>query len=62
MNELKYLDLERVAFEAWLNPGHHTGNVSPWVEPGCYEKETHQLAWLAWLAAREYSVAANHSL
>lgn len=39
---------ERTAFEAWLNPGGHAGNVSPWVEPGRYEKDTHQLAWLAW--------------
>ena len=50
--ELKRRDPEREAFEAWLNPGHHAGNVSPWVEPGRYEKETHQLAWLAWQAAR----------
>lgn len=42
---------ERETFEAWLNPGHHVGNISPWVEPGRYEKETHQLAWLAWRAA-----------
>jgi hypothetical protein len=39
---------QRAAFEAWLNPGGHAGNVSPWVEPGRYEKDTHQLAWLAW--------------
>ncbi len=39
---------ERAAFEAWLNPGGHAGNVSAWVEPGRYEKDTHQLAWLAW--------------
>ena len=44
-------DPERVAFEAWLNPGHHAGNVSAWVEPGRYEKDTHSLAWLAWKAA-----------
>ena len=44
------LDPERAAFEAWLNPGHHAGNVSPWVEPGRYEIDTHQLAWLAWQA------------
>ena len=41
---------ERTAFETCLNPGRHAGNVSPWVEPGRYEKETHQLAWLAWRA------------
>jgi hypothetical protein len=45
------LDPERVAFERWLNPGQHAGNVSPWVEPGRYEKDTHSLAWLAWKAA-----------
>lgn len=44
-------DAARAAFEAWLNPGRHSGNVSPWVPPGRYEKETHQLAWLAWQAA-----------
>ena len=44
--------MSREAFEAWLNPGHHAGNVSPWVEPGRYQKETHQLAWLAWKAAQ----------
>lgn len=44
--------MSRKAFEAWLNPGHHAGNVSPWVEPGRYQKETHQLAWLAWQAAQ----------
>lgn len=38
---------QRAAFEAWLNPGGHAGNVSAWVEPGRYEKDTHQLAWLA---------------
>ena len=43
--------MTRQAFEAWLNPGRHAGNVSQWVKPGCYEKETHQLAWLAWQAA-----------
>lgn len=41
----------REAFEAWLNPGRHAGNVSPWVEPGRYEKDTHNMAWLAWKAA-----------
>lgn len=41
---------EREAFEAWLNPGNHADNVSPWVEPGRYEKDTHSLAWLAWQA------------
>lgn len=49
---VRALDPEREAFELWLNPGRHAGNVSPWVEPGRYEKETHQLAWLAWKAAR----------
>lgn len=44
--------MSREAFEAWLNPGHHAGNVSPWVEPGRYQKDTHQLAWLAWQAAQ----------
>lgn len=39
---------ERAAFEAWLNPGGHAGNVSAWVEPGRYQNDTHQLAWLAW--------------
>ena len=43
----------RAAFEAWLNPGNHAGNVSPWVAPGRYEKEAHQLAWLAWRAASQ---------
>ena len=42
---------EREAFERWLNPGGFSGNVSPWVEPGRYQKETHQLAWLAWRGA-----------
>ncbi len=42
----------RPEFEEWLNPGRHEGNVSAWVEPGRYAKETHQLAWLAWQAAR----------
>lgn len=36
---VRALEPERAAFEAWLNPGR-------------YEKETHQLAWLAWRAAR----------
>lgn len=44
--------MSREPFEAWLNPGRHAGNVSPWVEPGRYQKETHQLAWLAWRAAQ----------
>ena len=44
--------MSREAFEAWLNPGHHAGNVSPWVEPGRYQKDTHQLAWLTWQAAQ----------
>ena len=52
-------DPERVAFEAWLNPGHHAGNVSLFVEPGRYEKETHQLAWLAWQAARPKRAAVG---
>ena len=42
---------DRAAFEAWLNPSRHAGNLSPWIEPGRYEKEAHQLAWLAWRAA-----------
>jgi len=42
----------RPEFEAWLNPGRHDGNVSAWVAPGRYEKESHQLAFLAWQAAR----------
>lgn len=42
----------RSEFEAWLNPGAHDGNVSAWIAPGRYEKESHQLAWLAWQAAR----------
>lgn len=45
----------REAFEAWLNPGKHAGNISPWVEPGRYQKETHQLAWLAWQAAIQHA-------
>ena len=45
------LEPEREAFERWLNPGGFSGNVSPWVEPGRYQKETHQLAWLAWRGA-----------
>lgn len=53
----------RAAFEAWLNPGNHAGNVSAWVAPGRYEKETHQAMWLGWCgacawAAREAAVAA----
>ena len=52
-------DPERVAFEAWLNPGRHAGNVSPFVEPGHYEKETHPLAWLAWQAARPKRAAVG---
>ena len=48
----------RAAFEAWLNPGQHAGNVSPWVEPGRYEKDTHQLAWLAWRAATKQAAAS----
>lgn len=44
-------DALRKAFEAWLNPGKHAGNVSAWGAPGRYEKDTHQLAWLAWCAA-----------
>lgn len=43
----------RAAFEAWLNPGNHAGNVSAWVAPGRYEKETHQAMWLGWCAASE---------
>jgi hypothetical protein len=46
---------ERKNFEAWLNPGAHAGNVSQWVEPGRYEKDTHSLAWLAWQACAEQS-------
>lgn len=49
-------DPTRAGFEAWLNPGNHAGNVSPWVEPGRYEKDTHNLAWLAWKAAREQAL------
>ena len=45
---VRRLEPDRAAFEAWLNPGGHAGNVSAWVEPGRYEKDTHQLAWLAW--------------
>lgn len=52
-------DQMRAAFEAWLNPGQHAGNVSPWVEPGRYEKDTHQLAWLAWRAATKHAAAAQ---
>lgn len=51
--------MSRQAFEEWLNPGHHAGNVSPWVEPGRYEKETHQLAWLSWQA---WQAATNAAL
>ena len=51
-------DQMRAAFEAWLNPGQHAGNVSPWVAPGRYEKEAHQLAWLAWRAASEQAALA----
>ena len=47
----------RKAFERWLNPGQHAGNVSPWVEPGRYEKDTHNLAWLAWQAATAQQAA-----
>jgi hypothetical protein len=50
-------DKTREAFEAFLNPGNHAGNLSPWVEPGRYEKETHQLAWLAWQAATARALA-----
>ena len=50
---------ERTAFETCLNPGRHAGNVSPWVEPGRYEKETHQLAWLAWQASRPKRAAVG---
>ena len=49
---------DRAAFEAWLNPGGFAGNVSPWVEPGRYEKNTHQLAWLAWRACERRREAA----
>ena len=42
--------MERDAFEKWLNPADHAGNVSAWVAPGRYEKDTHNLAWLAWRA------------
>lgn len=52
-------DQMRAAFEAWLNPGQHAGNVSPWVEPGRYEKDTHQLAWLAWRAATKQAAVAQ---
>jgi hypothetical protein len=52
-------DQMRAAFEAWLNPGQHAGNVSAWVEPGRYEKDTHQLAWLAWRAATERAPASG---
>lgn len=50
-------DKTREAFEAFLNPGNHAGNLSPWLEPGRYEKETHQLAWLAWQAATARAMA-----
>lgn len=43
--------MNREAFEAWLNPGKHAGNISPWVEPGRYKKVTDQVAWMAWQAA-----------
>ncbi len=46
------LATERAAFEAWLNPGQHPGNVSAWVEPGRYENDRHQMAWLGWRAAK----------
>lgn len=50
-------DQERAAFEAWLNPGRHAGNVSAWVEPGRYEKDAHNLAWLAWNARAALAAA-----
>lgn len=53
-------DQMRAAFEAWLNPGKHAGNVSAWVPPGRYEKDTHQLAWLAWCAARREPPDMRH--
>ena len=56
---VRALDPERAAFEAWLNPGRHAGNVSLWVEPGRYEKDTHNLAWLAWQAARPKRAAVG---
>ena len=45
------LEPERAAFESWLNPGAHPHNVSAWVEPGRYEEQAHQMAWVAWKAA-----------
>lgn len=39
---------DRKRFEEWLNPGGFPDNVSPWVPPGRYEKQTHQMAWLGW--------------
>jgi hypothetical protein len=41
---------EREAFEAWMNPGRHACNLSPWVAPGRYEDDRHQMAWLGWKA------------
>ena len=53
---------ERAAFEAWLNPGGHPGNISQWVEPGRYEKDTHQMAWLAWQAnERRWNAAVKQT-
>lgn len=41
---------ERAAFEAWLNPGHYADNISPWVAPGRYKSDRHQMAWIGWQA------------
>lgn len=50
---------ERDAFVAWLNPKFHAGNISQWVYPGRYEKETHQLAWLAWKKRAELALESD---
>ncbi len=50
----------REAFEAWLNPGKHAGNVSAWIEPGRYEKATDQMAWLGWKYAIEWASKQAH--
>lgn len=48
--EERLFEEERLKFERWMNPGGWPGNMSQWIAPGRYDKESHQMAWLGWMA------------